>query len=118
MAFYGIEAIAPSITVVGALQLQFSQGKPHLKMLWFCLRMASAMTALAAMYFEIVAVLSLAPSWTATVMATVRVRGNFDRLLRWFWGGAAAQVVLMVVLPAGHAITNRMAVPFQGVPNW
>ena len=87
-------------------------------MLWFCLRMASAMTALAAMYFEIVAVLSLAPSWTATVMATVRVRGNFDRLLRWFWGGAAAQVVLMVVLPAGHAITNRMAVPFQGVPNW
>ena len=115
MGYYGFEAIALSAAILVALLLQFSHGKPHLKMLWFCLGMASAMTALAAMYFEIVALLSLAPAWTAAVMATVRVRGNWDRLLRWFWAGVLAQIALMVVFVFGFMITmrmGRMSAPF------
>lgn len=116
LPFYGFEAIALSMAVVGALLFEFRHGKPHLLMLWFCLGMAAAMTALAAMYFETVALLSLAPAWTAATMATVRVRGNFDRLLRWFWAGVGAQFVLMVLLLAGNAITMRMGRIGAGFP--
>ena len=111
---YALEAIVLSMAVVGGLLLQFPHGKPHLRMLWFCLGMGAALAALATMYFEIVALLSVAPAWAAAVMATVRVQGNFDRLLRWFWSGGAAQVVLIVVLLVGHAMTRRMAGPFPG----
>lgn len=115
---YALEAIVLSMAVLGGLLLQFLHGKPHLRMLWFCLGMGAALAALAAMYFEIVALLSVAPAWAAALMATVRVQGNFDRLLRWFWGGVGAQVVVIVVLLVGHAMTRRMGAPFQGVPNW
>ena len=118
LGHYAIEGVGLSIAVVVALLLQLHHGKPHLAMLWFCLGMSAVMAALGAMYFGAVAAGSVAPAWTAGIMATVRVRGNWDRLLGWFWAGVGAQIVLMVVLLAGAAITRRMAAPSQEVPNW
>lgn len=112
LSHYAIEAVALSIGLVAGLLMQFRHGQPNLKMIWFCLGMAAPMATLGTMYFGGVAVGSLAPAGAAGIMATVRVKGNWDRLLRWFWGGVIAQVVLMVVLLAGAAITMRMGAGF------
>lgn len=109
LGFYGVEAIALSLAIVGSLLLEFPHGEPHLRALWFCLGMATAMTALAVLYFELFAVLSVAPAWAAAVTATVRVRGNWDRLLRWFWAGVGAQIALMILLVVGFILAMTMA---------
>ena len=71
------------------------------------------MTALGVMYLGPTLVLALAPGWTAGVLATVRTRGNWDRLLRWFWAGVIAQVILMAVLLVGALMTARMGAAFE-----
>ena len=96
-----------------ALLMQFHHGKPHLSMLWFCLGMGAVLAFLGLLYFGVVALLSLAPAWTAGVLATVRTRGNWDRLLRWFWAGVIAQVILMAVLLVGALMTARMGAALE-----
>ena len=95
---YTIEYIVLAGAVLLALLLQFPHGTPHLSMLWFCLGMATVMTALGVMYLGPTLVLALAPGWTAGILATVRTRGNWHWLLWWFWAGVIAQIVWMAVL--------------------
>ena len=113
LPYYAIECIALAGVVVLALLMQFHHGKPHLSMLWFCLGMGAVLAFLGLLYFGVVALLSLAPAWTAGVLATVRTRGNWDRLLRWFWAGVIAQVILMAVLLVGALMTARMGAALE-----
>ena len=110
---YTIEYIVLAGAVLLALLLQFPRGAPHLSMLWFCLGMGAVLAFLGLLYFGVVALLSLAPAWTAGVLATVRTRGNWDRLLRWFWAGVIAQVILMAVLLVGALMTARMGAALE-----
>ena len=110
---YALEGIALAIAVVLALLMQFLHGEPHLRMLWFCLGMAAPMAALAMLYFGVVALLSLAPAWTAGVLATVRTRGNWDRLLMWFWAGVIAQIVWMALLLFGALMIVSYRAAFE-----
>ena len=110
---YTIEYIVLAGAVLLALLLQFPRGTPHLSMLWFCLGMATVMTALGVMYLGPTLVLALAPGWTAGILATVRTRGKWDLLLRWFWAGVITQVILMAVLLVGALMTARMGAAFE-----
>ena len=113
---YTIEYIVLAGAVLLALLLQFPRGTPHLSMLWFCLGMATVVTALGVMYLGPTLVLALAPGWAAGILATVRTRTDWDWLLWWFWAGVIAQVVLMAVLLFGALMIASYRAAFELEP--